>query len=475
MTDFFLELSKTPQLRELIKTLGLPLPMPEPLSRLKGPWQAQPLQDQRIAVAGDNKSLYTAMIAETLAVAGANPYLMEDSLQVAFRVAGEAYGRPARTLDSLDAEKNLHAIVLDASGLEEIDALETLHAVFQPLVGRLRRSGRVVVIGQALQDLGESELVATQAALEGFTRSLAKEIGRKGATANLLRIAEGAGIRAVPVLRFLLSAQSAFVTAQPIEVDLHTQDAASPIVWEHVLDRKIALVTGAARGIGKETAIHLAQEGAHVVCLDRPEEEGPLSHLAREISGTPLPIDLIASHAPETIADTLRKKGGVDIVVHNAGITRDKTISRMKAEMWKMVLDVNLAAVVRLHRHLREDVLREGGRVICLSSVAGIAGNIGQTAYAASKAGIIGFVEREADHLAHRGITVNAVAPGFIETRLTAAIPLMIREAGRRLSALGQGGLPEDIAQTITFLASAGAQGITGRTLRVCGGALIGA
>ncbi len=475
MSDLFLELSKNPQMRGLIKSLGLPLPMPEPLTRNKGPWQALPLQDQRIAVAGEESSLYTPMIAETLAQAGANPYLMDASMQVAFRVAGEAYGRPARMLEALDPEQSLHAVVLDASGLEKIDALDLLHTVFQPLAGRMRRSGRVVIIGRALRDIGESEIVATQAALEGFTRSLAKEIGRKGATANLLRIAEGAGVRAAPALRFLLSAQSAFVTAQPLEVDLHAQDTASPVAWEHILDRKIALVTGAARGIGKDTATHLAQEGAHVVCLDRPEEEGPLSQLAREIGGSPLPIDLTAAHAPEVIAEALRKKGGVDIVVHNAGITRDKTISRMKADLWKIVLDVNLSAVLRLHDHLREDVLRDGGRVICLSSVAGIAGNVGQTAYAASKAAIIGFVQREADHLAHRGITVNAVAPGFIETRLTAAIPLMIREAGRRLSALGQGGLPEDIAQVITFLASAGAQGVTGRTLRVCGGALIGA
>ena len=119
-------------------------------------------------------------------------------------------------------------------------------------------------------------------------------------------------------------------------------------------------------------------------------------------------------------------------------------------------------------------LLRDRGRVVYLSSVAGLAGNLGQTNYAASKAGVAGYVRKQAELLAPRGITVNGVAPGFIETRLTAAIPLFIREAGRRLSALGQGGLPVDVAEVITFLATPGAAGIQGHVLRVCGGALIG-
>ncbi len=164
-------------------------------------------------------------------------------------------------------------------------------------------------------------------------------------------------------------------------------------------------------------------------------------------------------------------------MVHNAGITRDKTLAKMKPELWDQTLDVNLVAVARITDALAQPggPLRDGGRVICLSSVAGIAGNLGQTNYAASKAGIIGFVRALAPKLAGRGITVNAIAPGFIETRLTQAIPVVIREVGRRLSALGQGGLPDDIGQLVTFLASPGAQGITGQIIRDCGGALIGA
>jgi 3-oxoacyl-[acyl-carrier protein] reductase len=170
----------------------------------------------------------------------------------------------------------------------------------------------------------------------------------------------------------------------------------------------------------------------------------------------------------------LRQLGGVDIVVNNAGITRDKTLARMKPEQWDSVLGINLSAVIRTTAAL-EPILRDNGRIVCLSSIAGLAGNVGQTAYAASKAGIVGFVRATAERLADRGATSNAIAPGFIETRMTAAVPIAIREVARRLSALGQGGLPEDVAQAIVFLASPGAQGITGRTLRVCGGAFVGA
>ena len=172
--------------------------------------------------------------------------------------------------------------------------------------------------------------------------------------------------------------------------------------------------------------------------------------------------------------DAVRALGGVDVIVHNAGITRDKTLARMKPELWDQVMEINLVAVLRTTAAL-EPMLRDHGRIVCLSSIAGISGNMGQTNYAASKAGIIGFVRSTAERLADRGVTVNAIAPGFIETRMTAAIPIAIREVGRRLSALGQGGLPEDVAQAITFLATPGAHGITGRTLRVCGGAFLGA
>src|SRR5262249_29528600 len=155
-----------------------------------------------------------------------------------------------------------------------------------------------------------------------------------------------------------------------------------------------------------------------------------------------LALDIAAESAPAELVAALDGRG-VDVIVHNAGITRDKTLARMDASRWEQTLAVNLGGVIRTTEALlSSNLLRDGGRVIGLSSVAGIAGNVGQTNYAASKAGVVGFVRALSARVADRGITVNAIAPGFIETRMTAAIPTVIREAGRRLSALGQGGLP---------------------------------
>ncbi len=162
-------------------------------------------------------------------------------------------------------------------------------------------------------------------------------------------------------------------------------------------------------------------------------------------------------------------------MVHNAGVTRDKTLRKMKRTAWDQAIDINLGAVVDITNALLEgSVINKEGRIVLLSSIAGIAGNVGQTNYAASKSGLVGAVEHLSAQTAKRGITVNAIAPGFIETRLTAAIPVMIREGARRMSALGQGGQPEDVGQAITFLSTPGADGLTGNVLRVCGGALVG-
>jgi len=467
MSDFLLDLS--PRAKKLIKSLGLPIPLPTPLARDPGPYAAAPMADKHIAVGAGPDPALLGVIAATLAAAGANPLLAEGRLAPAFADAGAAFGRPSRTLAP---EGKLDALVFDASGVVTVAALRGVFDYFQPLVERLASSGRVVVVARA-GDVDNEETAAARAALEGFVRSLAKELGRRGATANLLLVEGGAESRLAGPLRFLLSARSAFVTAQPIVIDARARGGAEP-PWTRPLEKRVAIVTGAARGIGEATARLLAQEGAFVICVDRPGDEQPLSQLARAIHGTPLVLDVTAADAGEKLAAAARAHGGADIVVHNAGITRDKTLARMSGELWDQAVAVNLDAVVRANRAL-EPVLRDGGRVICLSSVAGIAGNVGQTNYAASKAGLVGYVRALAPRLAARGITVNAIAPGFIETRLTAAIPTAIREVGRRLAALGQGGLPQDVAQAILFLATPGAQGLTGRTLRVCGGAFIGA
>ncbi len=475
MSDLLLQLGQNPQARKLIKALGLPLPIPQTLARPSGPWEERPLDDRTVVVGGFGKSKLADAVARVLAEAGASAVVVGDALG-AFAGPAEAFGRPAK-LAQLGAlpDGKFHAVVFDAGELAEPGALRALYEHFHAVAPRIASNGRAIVIGRPASAASDAATAATRAALEGFVRSLAKEIGKRGATAQLLVVGDGAEERGAAVLRWLLSARAAFVTAQPVHV---STTAVSNAPWRYVrgLEGKTALVTGAARGIGEATARLLAAEGAHVVCLDRPDDDALLAKVARDLGGSTLLADVTAPDAPAKIAAQLRARhGGVDIVIHNAGVTRDKTIGNMSAEQWEQAVDINLGAVVRINQALLPDVLRDGGRIVCLSSVAGIAGNVGQTNYAASKSGLIGYVRALAPQLAKRGITVNAVAPGFIETRLTAAIPVMIREAGRRLSALGQGGLPQDVGETLTFLSQPASVGITGQTLRVCGGALIGA
>jgi 3-oxoacyl-[acyl-carrier protein] reductase len=472
MSDFLLDIGANPRARKIIKSLGLPIPLPEVLRRDRKPYGERPLADSTVVVGAATGGQLLDVVAATLCAAGADPVVTSEGALAPFREPGEIFGRPARTLDKLPETARVQAVVFDATGMRDIASLRALYETFSPLVTRVAKSGRVVVLARPL-DEDEPELAAAQRALEGFVRSVAKEIGRTGATANLVTVMPGAESRLGPVLRFVLSARSAFITAQPIVVDTRARGTAEPPMVRP-LEKRVALVTGAARGIGAATARALAREGAHVLVLDRPADGQAASQLARELGGTAVLADITAPEAAATIIDAVKAAGGLDVIVHNAGVTRDKTLARMKPEQWDGVLGVNLAAVAKLTAALAP-YLREDGRMICLSSIAGLAGNVGQTAYATSKAGIVGFVQAAATQWAARGVTVNAIAPGFIETRLTAAIPVAIREVARRLAALGQGGLPEDVAEAVVFLASPGSQGITGRTLRVCGGAFVGA
>ncbi len=478
MSDFFLDLGANPTARKVIKTLGLPVPMPQTLRRAKGPWEARPLHDDDVIFGAAPGSGCLEVVAKTLAIAGASPHIVgDDAVTEAFAAPGEAYGRPAHLLDLQELPERLRAraLVFDATGIETTEGLRALYDFFHPLMRRLAPCGRVVVIGRPPSSMKTPVAAAAQAALEGFIRSVSKEVGKRGSTAQLVRVDRQAEGRLEAVLRFLLSARSAFITGQPLRVSKKVKaDATIPFV--RPLEGKVALVTGAARGIGAATAQLLADEGAHVVVLDRPADDGLASQIARKIGGSVLLADVSDPEAPEKIAAILEAKhGGVDIVVHNAGITRDKTLANMKPELWDATLDINLGAVERITDRLLEGTLHDGGRLILLSSIAGIAGNMGQTNYAASKSGIVGYTKAMATQLAKRGITVNAIAPGFIETRLTAAIPVMIREVARRMSNLGQGGLPRDIGDAVTFFASPGAVGLTGNVLRVCGGSLVGA
>jgi 3-oxoacyl-[acyl-carrier protein] reductase len=478
MRDLLLDIGSRPAARRLVGRLGLPLPLPQKLTRARGPWEARPLAEQNVVVGGPPGSHVSRVVAKALVAAGGYPVVASGEVEP-YRELGKAYGRPATTVDlaALPAGFSAHALVFDATELDGPVAVRKLYDFFHPLVPALRTCGRVVVLGRPPSDMPTVGTAAAQGALDGFVRSLAKEIGRRGSTANLVLLGRhDAEARVEPILRFLLSARSAFVTGQPIAIQGRVPAPPEP-PFVRPLDRKVAIVTGAARGIGKAIAERLAEEGAHVVCVDRPADDAAAGQVARAVGGSFLGVDVADEGAPAAIAAHLRDRhGGVDVVVHNAGVTRDKTLARMSPDMWDAAVAINLMAPLRIDQVLLDGgILRNEGRIVCLASVAGIAGNVGQTNYAASKAGIAAYVRKRAGEVGPRGITVNAVAPGLIETRMTAAMPVLVREAGRRLSALGQGGLPLDVAEVVTFLGTPGAAGISGSVLRVCGGALIGA
>jgi 3-oxoacyl-[acyl-carrier protein] reductase len=301
-------------------------------------------------------------------------------------------------------------------------------------------------------------------------------VGRTGISANLIQVHPGADDRVGGVLRFLLSDYAAFITAQTVHVTARARGLAEP-AYERCLIDKVALVTGAAGGIGRTVAQTLAREGARVVCVDLPQNQAALERVVQGINGTPLTLDVGDPTTPGMVVQQLRQRfGGVDIVVHNAGIARDKSLLRMKSDAWESVLRTNLSAAVRLTEALlSEQLLRDNGRVVVLAAVAAIAGNAGQTNYAASKAGLAGMIQGLAPTVAERGITANAVAPGLIETDFLSTMPAALRQFARRMSALAQGGQPEDVAEAVMFLASPSAQGVSGEVLRVCGGAFAGA
>jgi 3-oxoacyl-[acyl-carrier protein] reductase len=393
--------------------------------------------------------------------------------------------RVDRDPDTSDTAPRYAALVFDATGITESSQLVELYEFLHTTIRRLGHCGRMIVLGTP-PDMVEGAAERTaQRSLEGFVRSAAKE-ARGGSTAMLIHVAEGAEAGLDAPLRFVLSSKSAFVDGQVITVGAPTDHApTTPADHERPLEGKVAVVTGAARGIGESIARTLARDGATVVCLDLPAAGQALSAVANDLgrageraaAGTAFQLDITAPDAPERLAAHLTDRhGGVDIVVHNAGVTRDKTLAGMDDERWRKVIDINLRAQERIDDHLLDaGTLNEGGRIVCVSSMSGIAGNRGQTNYATSKAGVIGHVESLADRVAATGATINAVAPGFIETEMTDAMPFGPREVGRRISSLGQGGLPVDVAETIAFFAAPDSTWVNGTTLRVCGQNLLGA
>jgi 3-oxoacyl-[acyl-carrier protein] reductase len=367
-----------------------------------------------------------------------------------------------------------------------------LYEFFHHRIGKLAPCAHLLIVGRAVKT--QSVAAATQEALSGFVRSLAKELGGRGITINLLLLpASGEHISLTNlgvngVIRYLLSDHGSFVTGQVLHLQDRQRLSAEPQLqqlqrFENLLEGHTILVTGAAQGIGAAIARRVAAEGAKVLLLDRPEELKALEAMAREVQGLAMPIDLLQPDAVVTTVKKLRELAPIHGVVHNAGITRDKTLFKMNRQKWDSVLRLNFEIPVAITEMVtgkdHDFICAKDASFVYLSSVGGIAGNPGQTNYAASKAGLIGYVralasaqDNNSAHVA-RG-RFNCVAPGFIETRMTEAMPLAVREVARRFNSLKQAGEADDVAQAVTFLLSDAAMAINGETLRVCGQNFVG-
>ena len=453
MSDKYQGFVQTPIGKLLVKNLGLP--DPTPLERYT---EGAPLVDGTVLVGGRGR------LAESL------PEIL-DGLGIASVQAVDG--------TAPDQDTTYKGLVFDATGITSSAELVALRDFFTPVLRSLDTCPRLVVLGTPPESVEGGERVA-QRAVEGFTRSLGKEVGR-GGTVQLVYVAEGAEAAATSTLAFLLSPKSAYVSGQVIRIGATgTTKAAEVADWERPLAGKIALVTGASRGIGEQIARVLHRDGATVVGVDVPQAASELQSLMNELEGDHLVLDITAKDAPQRIAHHLKEKhGGVDVVVHNAGITRDRKLANMrpseKGDQWQQVMEVNLVAPERITRELLDQgVINDNGRIVGVASIAGIAGNVGQTNYAASKAGVIGLVDSLAGEV-KKGITINAVAPGFIITQMTAAVPFATREVGQRMNAMAQGGLPVDVAETIAWYANPASTAVNGNVVRVCGQMMLGA
>lgn len=442
MKDTYLELVNNTPLKKVAKSLGLPQPV-----ELRRYAPGRDLVEAPVLVLGTSDTANA--VAETLL--GWNLEVRRNP------VVGEKLGGIVGVYDDVADPSHLGSVTL---GIGE--ALRALTA-----------GARVITVSKARDAAAGAAQNAASAGVQGILRSLAHEL-RRGATANGI-ILDGVDATApsfTGALRFFLSARSAFVDGQFLTVE--SGSGALPASWDKPLEGRVAVVTGAARGIGEAIAKTLHRDGATIVGVDVPPAGEALASVMNAVGGTALQLDITAPDAADKIAAAV--PGGIDILVHNAGITRDKLLANMDASRWDSVVAVNIASQLAINATLLEKkAFGTAPRVVSLASTSGIAGNRGQTNYAATKAGVIGMAEASASDFEALGGGINAVAPGFIETEMTAKIPPLTRQIARRLNSLQQGGLPVDVAEAIAFLAAPQAGGINGEVLRVCGQNMVGA
>ena len=336
MSDSYLDFANSALGSRIAAMLGLPQPVP--LERYRAD---QPVIKGSVLIGtGGNPELLPAL-STALHALGATSVAHRSAPQwVALaNQAGMMTGRWG--VEDKPGEK-VKALVFDATGLEDSTQSDALYQFFHDAARSVLPCGRVVVIGRPPESCTAPRKATVQRALEGLTRSLGKEL-KRGITAQLVYVAPGAEEQLESTLRFLLSPRSAYVSAQVVRIGLPVGPAQAPTDWRRPLEGKKVLVTGASRGIGAAIAEVMARDGAQVICLDVPQAQAGLDEVAARLGGKALALDIGAPEAPAALVAAAQADGGWDVVVHNAGITRDKTIANMKDHLWQAVVNVNLS------------------------------------------------------------------------------------------------------------------------------------
>lgn len=466
-----IKLTRKKLIGDLLRRLDIPLQAPPVLEREEGPEKERPLEGRWVLVGPGGGGDHALEAARACAFAGAGFVVPEDEHYPgygrSFLDEGAVPTKRAIMADAVDV------CVYDAAGLGHVEDPDVVFSFLGRWVPRIRAGGRLIVLAEDHGGSATPRQHAVRGALGGIVRALSKEIGGRGVTAHLVIAPPDTGGSLGPLVRYLASRRSAFVTGQTWELE-RPEGWGPPASFVRLLEGKTALVTGAAQGIGAAAARGLAGEGAEVIVVDRPEKDEALGAVASDIGGTPLVVDLTWPRADSYIAEEVKKDGGrLDIVVHNAGVYLDRRLEDMEPDDWRRTFDVNLASAMRLTEAL-DPLVSDGGRIIGLSSIAGLTGIPGHVCYSGSKAGMAAYLRSLAGAMHSRRVTVNAVAPGFVYTELTSELSWLYREVGLKMSGLMQGGIPEDIANLVVFLAGPGSAGLTGRVIRACGGHYIG-
>lgn len=438
MSDFL----QNPLVKQIAKSLNLPLPIPALLARNNNAYNNTEWQNKKTAfITTSDEDKQAKEILNHI-----KPYINETSLY----------------------QDNVDAVIISGLAITDVEMSVEFFTKAQLAVQKLNKNARIVILSKKGND---TESITVQKSFEGFSRALSKELGKNGTTVNHLVLQDTTAENVAKSILFFISDKCSFITGQVVAL---TNTISNPInSSEQLLNNKVAIVTGAARGIGAATATFIAREGAKAIIVDVPQAEEDAKKLAEKINADVLLMDITKDDAVANIQNhVITKYKQLDILINNAGITRDKTLAKMSIAQWNSIMQVNLKAAINLTEAFIQKGFSKNPKIVGLASISGIAGNVGQTNYSASKAGMIAYMNTL---FIEKGLMANAVAPGFIETKMTESLPLFVKEGGRRLSTLKQGGLPEDVAELITFLSSPLSDGIAGQVIRVCGGSMIGA